>query len=111
MDCYVVYVGTQVGTVPVPELGCSPVPVPALGEFVPVLALGPKMMSSSGIGSCERPSSGTGRPVPELGNDLCTTLTPILAPVPILALVPERGRYACPRSGTSVTSPHFGTGA
>ncbi len=31
-----VYVGTQVGTVPVPELGPSPVPVPELGEFVPV---------------------------------------------------------------------------
>ena len=31
-----VYVGTKVGTVPVPELGRSPVPVPELGEFVPV---------------------------------------------------------------------------
>ena len=31
-----VYVGTQAGTVPVPELGRSPVPVPELGEFVPV---------------------------------------------------------------------------
>jgi hypothetical protein len=31
-----IYVGTQVGTVPVPELGRSPVPVPELGEFVPV---------------------------------------------------------------------------
>ena len=106
-----IYVGTQVGTVPVPELGRSPVPVPELGEFVPVPELGPKMTSSSGSGSCERPSSGTGRPVPELGNDLCTTSTPIPAPVPVLAPVPERGMYECPRSGTHVTRPHFGTGA
>jgi len=31
-----IYVGTQVGTVPVPERGRSPVPVPEQGEFVPV---------------------------------------------------------------------------
>ncbi len=80
------------------------VPVPAPGEFVPVPELGPKIAPSSGTGSCKAPRSGTGRPVPELDNDLSTTSTPISALLPILALVPEWGLCLCPRSGTYGTS-------
>ena len=95
-----IYVGPQSDTVPVPELGHLTVPVLELGEFVPVPELGSKIRPSSGTGSCEAPRYGTGCPVPELDNDLCTTSTPISALVPILALVPEWGLCLCPRSGT-----------
>ncbi len=65
-----IYVRPGAGTVPVPELGHSKVPVPAPGEFVPVAELGPKIAPSSGTGSCKAPRSRTGRPVPELDNDV-----------------------------------------
>ena len=101
---FVIYVRPGAGTVPVPELGHLTVPVPSLSKFFPVPELGPKIAPSSRTGSCKAPRSGTGCPVPELDNDLCTTSTPISALVPILALVPEWGLCLCPHSGTYGTS-------
>lgn len=46
------------------------------------------------------PSSGTGCPVPAPDYDVCITLTPVLALVPILATVPERGAAYHPCSDT-----------